>query len=249
MDSKLQFRGHIAHAATKGLKAAMTLRRLRTISPPTARGLFIAMVTPTIDYASSLRMHRCSGNKLAMLNRPQRVGAQAIAGAFRTVVTVIAEAKACISNIHDRHIKKAVSLWVYLHTLPRTNPLSRISTAVCIRFTSPLQRIAQICEDVLVDKMETIQPYIVTPWESRIASITDPEEAKAIIKHSSGVVIVTSSSVKNEIVGMGSITYTTNQHTLNQEPTSLLVTLGLLTEQNPYTAELTAIAKSMEKIA
>ena len=93
--------------------------------------------------------------------------------------------------------------------------------------------------------METIQPDIIAPWEPRISSITDMEEAKSTIKQSSGVLITTSSSAKNGIVGMGSIIYMANQNT----PISLSVTLGPRTEQNLYTAELTAIAQSMDKIA
>jgi hypothetical protein len=40
---------HIARAASKGLKAAMELKRLRRLSPLTARQLFTSMVAPVVD--------------------------------------------------------------------------------------------------------------------------------------------------------------------------------------------------------
>ena len=40
MDTKLRYKEHIARAASKGLKAAMELKRLRGLSPLTARQLF-----------------------------------------------------------------------------------------------------------------------------------------------------------------------------------------------------------------
>lgn len=41
-------------AASKGLEAAMELKRLRCLSPATARQLYTAMVVPTVDYASNV---------------------------------------------------------------------------------------------------------------------------------------------------------------------------------------------------
>ena len=46
MDPELRFKEHIANAATKGLNAAMALKRLRMTSPSTARQLFGATVAP-----------------------------------------------------------------------------------------------------------------------------------------------------------------------------------------------------------
>ncbi|RKK14010.1 hypothetical protein BFJ67_g17996, partial [Fusarium oxysporum f. sp. cepae] len=52
MDAGLRFKKHMAEAATRGLTAAICLRRLRMLSPRTARQLFTATVAPAIDYAS-----------------------------------------------------------------------------------------------------------------------------------------------------------------------------------------------------
>jgi hypothetical protein len=51
MDQQLMFRKQRIRAADKGLKAALALRRLKGLNPRTARQLFMATVTPTMDYA------------------------------------------------------------------------------------------------------------------------------------------------------------------------------------------------------
>jgi hypothetical protein len=110
MDSELRYKQHIANAATKGLKAAMALRRLRIISPSTARQLFEAIVAPVMDYASSVWMHACGWKTMPAMNRVQRIGAQAITGVFYTVVTTIGEAEASIRTVYERHSEKAIKL-------------------------------------------------------------------------------------------------------------------------------------------
>jgi hypothetical protein len=44
LDSRLRYRDHISRTATKGLKAAIALKRLKVLSPSTARQLFNATV-------------------------------------------------------------------------------------------------------------------------------------------------------------------------------------------------------------
>lgn len=85
MDTRLKYKEHIARAASKGLEAAMELRRLRGLSPATARQLFTSTVAPVVDYASNVWMHACKDKAIGPINRVQRVGAQAIVGTFLTV--------------------------------------------------------------------------------------------------------------------------------------------------------------------
>ncbi len=66
------------------------------LCPSTARQLFTSMVAPVVDYASNVWMHTCGCKAMAGLNRVQKIGAQAIIGAFRTVATAVAEAEASI---------------------------------------------------------------------------------------------------------------------------------------------------------
>src|SRR5437667_3260149 len=69
MDSRLRYKRHIANAMTKGLLAAMALKRLRLVSPSTARQLFGATVVPVMDYASNVWMHACGCKRMALMNR------------------------------------------------------------------------------------------------------------------------------------------------------------------------------------
>jgi hypothetical protein len=130
MDAELRYKQHVVKAATKGLIAVMALKRLRMVSPLTARQLFGATVALVVDYASNIWMHACGGAAIAVMNRVQRIGAQAIIGTFRIVAIVIGEAEASIRSVRERHSERATKLWVDLHTLYKTNPLSRLRTKV-----------------------------------------------------------------------------------------------------------------------
>jgi hypothetical protein len=54
IDSELRFKELLAKAATRGLEAAMALKRVSGLLPPTARRLFEAIVALVVDYASSV---------------------------------------------------------------------------------------------------------------------------------------------------------------------------------------------------
>ena len=84
----------------------MELKRLRGLSPLTARQLFTSMVAPVVDYASNVWMHECNWKAAPAINRVQRIGAQAIVGTFSTVATRIAEAEADIATAQDRFWKR-----------------------------------------------------------------------------------------------------------------------------------------------
>ena len=116
----------------------MALKRLQMVSPSTARQLFGATVALIVDYASNIWMHACGVSAITVLNRVQRIGAQAIIGTFRTVATVIGEAEASIQSVRERHLERATKLWVNLHTLYKMNLLLRLYIKILQRFTSPL---------------------------------------------------------------------------------------------------------------
>jgi hypothetical protein len=122
---QIKYKEHIARVASKGLEAAMELRRLRGLSPSTARQLFTSTVFPVVDYASNVWMHAFKDKAVGPINRVQRVGAQAIVGTFLTVATSVAEAEAHIATAHSRPWRRAVKMWTDIHTLPETNPLRR----------------------------------------------------------------------------------------------------------------------------
>jgi hypothetical protein len=88
MDSRLRYQEHTARAATRGLQAAMALKRLRGLSPSVTRKLFNATVAPVVDYASPVWMHARNAGADRVLKRVQRVGRQVTVGCFKTVSAI-----------------------------------------------------------------------------------------------------------------------------------------------------------------
>ncbi len=175
MDAKLKYQEHISRAASKGLQAAMELRRLRGLSPATARQLFTCTVAPVVDYASSVWMHACKGKLVGPINRVQRMAAQAIVGTFRTVATSVAEAEAHIPSARDRFWRQTIKLWTDIHTLPNTNPLRRNTFRMRKfrrQYRSPLYQVADALKGVAMEELEDINPFTLAPWEERILTIT-----------------------------------------------------------------------------
>ena len=174
MESQLRYKQHVARAATRGFEAAMALRRLKMVSSRTARQLLGAAVAPLVDDSSSVWMHTCGGRASRCLNRVQKTGAAAITGAFRTVATAVAEAEASIRSVRERHTEKATRLWVDIQTLPKTNRLAKLITAITHRFASPLQKMAQVEQETATDQMEIIHAYAVLPWAVRVQVVCEP---------------------------------------------------------------------------
>ncbi|KAK7582830.1 hypothetical protein V3481_012128 [Fusarium oxysporum f. sp. vasinfectum] len=254
MDSRLHYKQHIARAATKGLGAAMELKRLKGMAPSTTRQLFTAMVAPVVDYASNVWMHACKTVSAYAIHRVQRIGAQAIIGSFTSVATGVAEAEAHIATIQERFWRRASKLWVDIHTLPRTNPVRNLLRGIKAfrRFISPLRRIADICRELPKDTMEVIQPFTLAPWEARLQVILnsqgeeEEDKIKELAKAGWAVKIATSSSARNDLVGMGgTIRIPISVARAGKVSETFSVTLGTREEHNPYTAELAAIADGL----
>jgi hypothetical protein len=62
-------------------------------------------------------------------------------------------------------------------------------------------QIADALKAVSVDSLETINPFILTPWKRRIQPITD-ETATELEHRSATVRIAVSSSARNGVVGI-----------------------------------------------
>jgi len=250
MDARLKYREHMARAASKGLEAVIELRRLKGLSPATARQLFTATVAPLVDYASSVWMHECKYKAAIPINRVQKIGAQAIIGTFMTVATKVAEAEAHIPTVEDRHWRRAIKLWTDIHALPDTNPLRR-NTSRMRKFRkqhrSPLFQVAETLKDIAMEDMETINPFTLAPWEMRVQTDTDgtatrePDSTRAAY-------IAVSSSARNGVVGLGGAIETRKR--VGDGPTveTFSSTLGPRTEQNPYVGELAAMAHALSRL-
>ena len=249
MDTKLKYMEHIARAASKGLEAVMELRRLRGLSPLTARQLFTSTVAPVVDYASNVWMHEVKFRAVWAINRVQRIGAQAIVGTFSTVATSVAEAEAYINTAQDRFWKRAIKLWTDIHTLPETNPLRNTTSRIrrLRRFRSPFHQVAEVLKDVSMESLETINPFTLAPWERRIQVVAD-EEAKELTHTNAAVRIAISSSARNGVVGMGGAIEI--QASSQGDPTTdtFFSTLGIRTEQNPFSGELKAMETALSRL-
>ncbi|KAI2928635.1 hypothetical protein CBS147321_10997 [Aspergillus niger] len=247
MDTSLKYKEHIARAASKGLEAVMELRRLRGLSPSTARQLFTSTVAPVVDYASNVWMHAFKNKATGPINRVQRVGAQAIIGTFLTVATSVAEAEAHIATTQHRFWRRAVKLWTDLHTLPDTNPLRR-TTARIRKFRrfhrSPLYQVADALKNIDMETLETINPFTLAPWETRMQTdgeaMPDPQSVPG-----GSIQIATSSSARNGMVGFGVAVEKQPPRYRKLKLKTFSMTLGARSEQNPFSAELAAIAHTL----
>ncbi|EJP60776.1 reverse transcriptase [Beauveria bassiana ARSEF 2860] len=203
MDSRLKFKQHIARASTKGLEAAMELKRLRGLSAATARQLFISTVVPLVDYASNVWMHAYQDKLVGPINRVQKAGAQAIVGTFLTVATAVAEAEANLVSVGERHRKRMIKMWLVMHTLPDTNPLRRITSRMkkfYAKHRSPLYKVARRLAAVPTDQLESILPFTIEPWRKKVTTMTDSQVDEGS-SAKGDMVIATSSSARNSVVG------------------------------------------------
>src|ERR1700712_1089298 len=245
MDSRLRYQEHTARTATKGLQAAMALKRLRGLSPSVTRKLFNATVAPVVDYASSVWTHARTASAERVLRRVQRVGGQAVVGCFQTVGTAVAEAEANLPTIGERHSRKALRMWVDLHSMPSTHPLAQmIRRRACKRYTSPLQKIAESASGASMDELEATQPYISAPWDARLDianSVDDGEQAAGCAQGVQGIRVATSASARNRLVGIGGAIDGIDWICDNLERCEYDKTIGTNAQSDAYTAALASI--------
>ena len=102
MDLRLRFKNHVKKILTKGLKVVLALKRMRTLTSAAARQLFNATVAPVINYASSVWMHTLGPTTTKTIRQIQKLGGQAVTGAFSSVAGAVSEAEAYISLIKAR---------------------------------------------------------------------------------------------------------------------------------------------------
>lgn len=180
-----------------------------------------------------------------MLKRVQRIGGQTVVGCFQTVGTAVAEAEASLPTIEERHKRRALRMWVDLHSMPGTHPLALIARRpACKRFVSPMQKIAEYGQCAPVDELEATQPYISAPWDARpdtVDGTDDGLQSAARAQETHGIRIATSASVRNQLVGIGGAIESIDRirnHTARHEYDKTLGTIG---QSDAYTAALASI--------
>lgn len=96
LDQGLRYIEHVARARDKGIKAALALKRLQNLRLDTSRQLYKAIVVVVTDYASVIWSPGAALKTLSMLDQVQRIGSQAIIGAFHTTALAVSEVEASL---------------------------------------------------------------------------------------------------------------------------------------------------------
>ncbi|PNP85320.1 hypothetical protein FNYG_01337 [Fusarium nygamai] len=139
-----------------------------------------------------------------------------------------------------------------MQTLPKTHPLATLRVRETRRYLSPSTKLA-LAHNGAVERMETIETYALSPWhrhmvveydsDKEAASDVDIGDDLTDTRSARSVLIATSASARNGLVGMGGVVRNTAGGGVNADViTNYSVTLGPRDEQNAYMAQLKAIA-------
>ena len=197
-------------------------------------------------------MHACKDKAAGPISRVQRVGAQAITGAFLTVATSVAEAEAHIATARQRFWKRAIKMWIDIHTLPFTNPLRDLTSRIR-KFRrmhrSPFHQVADALSSTPLEELETIAPFTLAPWEERVETYgNDNEQTTPNLLTGWAVQLAVSSSGRNDIVGVGGAIQIPVSIRGGPRLETFSFTLGIRETQNPYSGELAAIAYALKHL-
>ncbi len=146
-----------------------------------------------------------------------------------------------------RQAEKAAATWIRLRTLPASNPLAKLGTKPTQRFNSPLSKLGIEHAETPSNGMEMIEPYSIQPWAPRLQADTTREEKdkQAFIDALQGIIVATSASVRNGKVGAGGAIIDRENGATTGRHVTYSRMLGPRKEQNPYTAELSAISQAL----
>jgi len=208
LDKGLRFKAHLAHKAGKATKVALALRRLKGLRPKTVKQLAKSAVLPVADYASPVWYPIATHEMKQLLMQAQRITAQAVIRAFRTVAGAIAEVEAGLIPMEQRLRNQTIAFWVSLHKLGQSHPHWMLKRQrLCTKHRSPLMRTAEMCEDVRMDDVMEVKPYACPPWVARpeVVLCEGEEQARDIIDdyRPGQVNIFVDASVRNGRAGIG----------------------------------------------
>lgn len=126
LDSKMKFRQHISRVTAKATKQCLAIKRLRGIRPKQVRQLYIATVTPIMDYCASAwfgPQKWGTGSLLQEMDKVQRLGAQAVVLAFRSTAAQVAQVEAGLPTTVIRLERKVANHLARILSVPESNPL------------------------------------------------------------------------------------------------------------------------------
>ena len=135
---------------------------------------------PVADYASPVWYPIATHDMKKLLLQSQRITAQAVIRGFRTVALAIAEVEAGLLPMEHRLRKQAIAFWVSIHKLDRSHPHWMLKRQrLCTKHRSPLMRVAEMCQDVEVDRVLELKPYACPPWVARPEVVICKDEEQA----------------------------------------------------------------------
>ncbi|KAJ6437080.1 reverse transcriptase [Purpureocillium lavendulum] len=144
-------------------------------------------------------------------------------------------------------------MWTNLHTLPPTNPLRNAASRVK-KFRrygrSPFYHVATVLNEIPMEELETINPFTLAPWAERLQAIMDEGDAATAARADLGwaVRVAASSSARNGLVGVGGAVDLPASVPGGPKVEPFSFTLGMRTEQNPFSGELAAMACALRRL-
>jgi hypothetical protein len=107
--------------------------------------------------------------------------------------------------------------------------------------------VADALKHIDMETLETINPFTLAPWEERVQTdIDEPQESQT--EAGRYMQIAVSSSAGNELVGFGGAIEKQPPRYRKVKLKAFSVTLGVRSEQNPYSAELAAMACALNML-
>ena len=196
---------------------------------------------------------------LARLGRVQRMGAQAVIGAFRTVSSAVLQDEAGLEPVESRLARKSAEHALRVRALPHDHPLSVIMNGMerrSSRHKSPLfETWSRHHKAIQGTKGLGVTPSVhhaVPPWHDHEDLVTIQDEAEAMRFHphiaavrSEQLLFYTDASARNGLVGIAVVKYQPHGNT----PAPRIVrqeTIGRQKTCTVATAEIYAIRIALE---
>jgi hypothetical protein len=219
LDAKLSMKAHIDKVIQGATKKCLAIRRLKGMRPKQMRQLYKAVIAPTIDYAASTWFARGRWgmqDHITRLNRVQRLGAQAIIGAFRTVSTAVLQDEAGIEDVESRLAWRTARHALDIRSLPGAHPLCSVMNGMMgrpDRHKSPLFQTWSRYHDTIPKRkphgVMSNLPYALPPWHDLRGILVIQTEAEACRFHrrvftsaTKHPLLYTDASVRNGLAGI-----------------------------------------------
>lgn len=225
LDDKLRMAPHIEKIVERATKKCLAIGRLRGIRPKQVRQLYQTVINATTDYAASTWYARDRPGvreHVARLGRVQRMGAQAVIGAFRTVSSAVLQDEAGLEAVESRLTRKTAEHALRVRALPHDHPLFRIMNGMerrSSRHKSPLfetwSRYHKVIQGTKGLGVTPSVPHAVPPWHDHTDLVTIHDDETGAIQFHQRIAAVsaaqllfyTDASARNGLAGVAVVRY------------------------------------------